>query len=403
MADREQLKERVCAEVDRLASQLIDASHQIHARPEVQFEEHHACEVLCALARGEGLDPAQPAYGMETAFAVEAGGDGPVVGICCEYDALPGIGHACGHNIIGAAGLGAGLAAARVAADAGGRVRILGTPAEEGGGGKIRMAVDGAFDGLFAALMVHPAGADLPAMDVIAVAQVEVDYHGLAAHASAAPERGRNALDAAVLGYMGVAALRQHIGERERIHGVITDGGAAPNVVPERASSHWLIRSPTLTDLGPLKERVMACLEAGAAAAGCRIEVRWHDVTYAGMRSNGPLLEAYAANSKRLGRALADPTSAATPRVSGSTDMANVSHLVPSIHPMIAAGPPEAQLHTVDFARHARSSTGDRAVVDGAKLLALTAIDVWVDENLRQSVRADFEASGGRAASVPGI
>jgi metal-dependent amidase/aminoacylase/carboxypeptidase family protein len=147
----------------------------------------------------------------------------------------------------------------------------------------------------------------------------------------------------------------------------------------------------------------MACLEAGAAATGCRAEARWHDVTYADMRTNRPLLKAYAANSERLGRPLADPGDAATPRVSGSTDMANVSHLVPSIHPMIAAGPPEAQLHTVDFARHARSSTGDRAVVDGAKLLALTAIDVWVDENLRQAVRADFEASGGRAASVPGI
>ena len=286
---------------------------------------------------------------------------------------LPGIGHACGHNIIAAAGLGAGIAAAAVASDAGGRLRVLGTPAEEGGGGKVFMAREGALDGLSAAMMVHPADHDLSQMDCIAIQQLFVTYHGRAAHA-AAPEQGVNALDAAVLGYMGIAALRQHIGERDRIHGVFTNGGDKPNIVPAEASMHWYVRSRDLASLAELQERVLAALQAGATATGASMTYEWHDPAYADMLTDDRLLAMYAHNAARIGRSL--DGSDASPVV-GSTDMGNVSHEVPSIHPMIAVAPPGVAIHTPEFAEHARSPAGDRAVLDGAKAMACTVIDAW--------------------------
>ncbi|MEY2403596.1 MAG: hypothetical protein QOD38_1147, partial [Acidimicrobiaceae bacterium] len=227
------VKERLAAEVDKRADVLIDASHQIHAHPELCYEEHFAHDLLTGLLEAEHIDVERHAFDLDTAFIGRAGsGDGPTIAVLCEYDALPGIGHACGHNIIGTAGLGAGVAAAALADELGGRVVILGTPAEEGGGGKELLAQRGAFDGVDAAMMVHPAGSDLVLMNVIAIHQMKVRYHGEAAHAAAFPHKGRNALDAAVLGYMNVAALRQHIKPNERIHGIFTHGGDKPNIVP---------------------------------------------------------------------------------------------------------------------------------------------------------------------------
>ncbi len=211
------LQLRATALVDDLAEELIAISHDIWENPELGFEEHHAHRALCALLEQHGVETTRHAYGLDTAFLATAAGRWPTVAVICEYDALPGIGHTCGHNVIAAAGLGAGIAAAALAADAGGRLRILGTPAEEGGGGKVFMARKGALDGLAAAMMVHPADHDLSSMDCLAIQQLEVSYSGRSAHAAASPELGVNALDAAVLGYMGVAALRQHIG-RTRAH-----------------------------------------------------------------------------------------------------------------------------------------------------------------------------------------
>src|SRR3954471_22879131 len=218
--DVDAAKDRLVAEVDRHAQGLLDASHRIHGRPELLFEERFAAELLCDMLEGAGLEVERGAYGLETAFAARAGSDGPTIAVLCEYDALPGIGHGCGHNIIATAGLGAGLAAAALADEVGGRVRILGTPAEEGGNGKQIMIDAGAFNGVDAAMMIHPADADLTRMDVIAAVTVEVEWFGLASHASAAPHLGKNALDAAVLAYMNVAALRQHIQSTDRVHGV---------------------------------------------------------------------------------------------------------------------------------------------------------------------------------------
>jgi amidohydrolase len=389
--DLEQAKARICAEVDRRAGALLAVSHDIHDHPEENFAEHHAHDVLTRVLEEDGLRVERHAYGLDTAFEATAGTAGPTVAVLLEYDALPGIGHACGHNIIAAAGLGAGLAAARLADELGGRVRILGTPAEEGGGGKVHMVEQGALEGVEAAMMVHPADADLRWMTTIAIHRLAVVYSGRSAHAAAAPWNGTNALDAAVLGYMGVAALRQHIRPDERVHGIFTDGGDKPNIVPARAAMEWYVRSGTVERLQPLKERVLAALRAGAAATGCTMEHTWLDPAYADLRGNPPLCDLYAANAARLGRHVAVPDEDS--QVVGSTDMGNVSYVVPAIHPMIAVAPKGVSIHTPAFAVHAAGPEGDAAVLDGAKAMGMTVADLWLSPGSRAAARAAFEAS----------
>ena len=387
--DVEALKAAVCAEVDRLADQLLHASHEIHAHPELNFEEHFAHDLLVEQLRSAGLDTTAHAYGVDTAFEASAGQQGFNVAVLCEYDALPGIGHACGHNVIATAGLGAGLAAAAVAEQAGGRLRIMGTPAEEGGGGKIVMARRGAFEQVGAAMMVHPADADLISMDCIALQELHVQIHGKAAHAAAAPWEGRNALDAAVLGYMNIAAMRQHIRPTERIHGIITKGGDKANIVPAETAMEWIVRSATIESLQPLKQRVLTSLEAAASACACTIDNEWHDHTYADMIDNGPMVAAYVTNAARVGRTVVDPASVGR-RVVGSTDMGNISYLVPSIHPMIKVAGDGVAIHTLEFAEWARSPDGDKAVLDGAKAMAMTIVDLWTSADLREATTAAF-------------
>jgi len=404
LADLADLKDRIDASVAAQAPALIEASHQIHSHPELGFEEHKAHEILTDLLDANGLTVTRGAYGLPTAFEAVAGSSGPRIAVLCEYDALPGIGHACGHNIIGTAGAGAAIAAGALAEEMGGTVVVLGTPAEEGGGGKVFLAERGAFDGIDAALMVHPAGLDLARFGAIAIQQVEVTYHGRAAHAAAAPQAGRNALDAAVLGYNNVAALRQHIRPDERIHGIFTEAGEAPNVVPARTAATWYVRSPSVRGLQKLKARVLACLEAGAQAAGCTMEHRWLDPAYADMVDNDPMIELYRANLARTGRTLVDPADLQT--IVGSTDMGNISHLVPSIHPMIAVSPPTVAIHTTAFVRHAAAPEGDQAVLDGARAMASTVVDLWAQPGALEGVKEAFAEARrtGRAsgsASIP--
>ena len=399
-------KDRIQAEVARRAQVLVEASHDIWEHPELNFEERFAHDLLCTVLEADGIEVEAHAYGIETAFEARAGSSGPTIAVLCEYDALPEIGHACGHNIIATAGLGAGMAAAALAEELGGQVRILGTPAEEGGGGKVFLAERGALDGVDAAMMVHPAGLDLVRMDVIAIHQLFAEYHGEAAHAAAFPQKGRNALDAAVLGYNAVAALRQHIRPDERIHGIFTHAGDKPNIVPKYARSDWYVRSPTLKSLAKLKPRVVACLEAGAAAAGCECTIDWRDPAYADMLDNETIGTAYAANAQvYTGRELADPSMVGFPVV-GSTDMGNVSYIVPSIHPMIAVAPPHISIHTPEFAGFARGAEGDTAVVDGAVALATTLVDLWLTDGMVDAAKADhgedLRRVGGNEG-VPGV
>ncbi|MFP5317557.1 MAG: M20 family metallopeptidase [Acidimicrobiia bacterium] len=391
--DLRQAKERVAAEVEGRRERLIEISRAIHERPELLYEEHFAADLLATELEQAGLPVERMAYGMDTAFSATAGNDhapGPTVAVLCEYDALPGIGHGCGHNLIAAMGLGAGLAAAAVAAEAGGRLVVLGTPAEEGGGGKIRLLEAGAFVGVDAAMMAHPAGVDRADSNVVAIATWRVEYEGVGAHAAAAPERGRNALDAAVLGYNAVAALRQHIADEERVHGIFVEAGRKPNIVPSRTVAEWYVRSRTLDSLQVLKERVRACLEAGAAAAGCGITITPTCPEYSELRSNEPLLELYRANSEAVGRPV--PHLAPGERITISTDMGNVSLACPSIHPMVAVSPPDVALHTAEFAEWAASPQGERAVVEAATAMAMTAVDVWMQPEAAREIRAAFAA-----------
>ena len=387
----DELKIRACNLIDKNAEVLISVSHEIHDHPEQNYEEVFASELLTRTANGLGVPVELGAFDCSTGFSGDVG-TGPTVCIMSEYDALPEIGHGCGHNIIAAAGLGSAIALASIAKDSGGRVRYMGTPAEEGGGGKILMARNGALTGVDLAMMVHPADADLATIDAIALQQLLVEYSGQESHAAAAPHLGRNALDAAVLGYMAVATLRQHILPTERVHGIFLKSGDKPNIVPSEASSEWYVRSDNVTSLAALKPRVLAALESGAHACGCSVSHEWIGAAYADMVTNNTMGTMYAHNALRLGRTVTDPRQGGH-RVVGSTDMGNVSHLVPSIHPMIASAPTGTSIHTKQFAQFARSPMADQAVLDGAKAMAMTAIDYWTSPERQVAVAAEFNAA----------
>ena len=382
-------KKEICSYIDSIAPELIELSHSIHAQPELAYEEHFAHQCLTKTLSEKGLEVEKGAYELDTAFEANAGSSGPIIALLCEYDALPGIGHACGHNIIAAAGIGAGLAASEFTEPFNGRLRILGTPAEEGGGGKVRMLNKGAFDSVEAVLMIHPADADLPNISSLAVQQLKATYTGKAAHAAAAPEKGINALDGAVLGYMGVAALRQHIAPDERLHGIFTNGGQKANIVPETAEAIWYARSSTMERLENLKVRLVETLYGGARSAGCDIQIEWVNEPYAEVLDNTPLLEAYMKNSESVGRVI---KAADDDGVVGSTDLGNVSHVVPSIHPMVKVAPKGTAIHTVDFEKCAKSEEGDKGLLDSAKSLAMTVLDCWNDPSLLKDAK-DFFAS----------
>lgn len=384
----QQLKQQACDRIDAVAQVLVDVSHEIHAHPEQNFEEFFASELLTRTANANSLDTELGTYGCATGFSADIG-TGPTVCIMSEYDALPDIGHGCGHNVIAAAGLGAALGLAAVASSCGGRLRYLGTPAEEGGGGKIEMARNGALNGVDIAMMVHSADADLTSIDAIALQQLIVEYTGEESHAAAAPHKGRNALDAAVLGYMAVATLRQHILPTERVHGIFLRAGEKPNIVPNDAATEWYVRSDSVTSLHELKPRVLAALESGAHACGCSVTHQWIGTPYADMVTNSALSASYVANAAFLGRSVND-SRVSGHRVVGSTDMGNISHLVPSIHPMIASAPRGSSIHTREFARHSVSSMADHAIIDGAKAMAMTAIDFWTSTERQKAVADEF-------------
>lgn len=388
----ESLKKDVSAAIDGLAADLLALSHAIHAEPELALEEFRAAERLSGAVASHGLPVQREAFSLKTAYASEFGNTGPSIAILSEYDALPGVGHACGHNIIATAGLGAALALSRLGSRLPGRVRYLGTPAEERHGGKELMARAGAFDGVDAAMMIHPSNIDLVTMPCIAISEVEVTYGGRAAHASAMPHRGVNALDAVVTAYQAIAQLRQHIRQTERVHGIITEGGMAANIIPERAACRFYVRAADVHDLSALKKRIHACFEAAALATGCTAEIRWGRADYLDLKTNWPMAEAFRRNAESLGREFVDPKTI-PPGFAGSTDMGNVSHRVPSIHPMLAVAPPGVIIHNAEFARWAASDKGDAAVIDGAKALAMTALDLMGNPALFETARLDFAAT----------
>lgn len=384
----------ILGRIDDLADELISVSRSIHARPELAFEEHYAAGLLCDTLEKHGLEADRGVYTLETAFetTLDTTGEGPNAAILAEYDALPGIGHACGHNLIATSALGATLGLQAVASELPGKLTLLGTPAEEKGGGKELMARAGAFEGVDAAMMIHPAGVNLTTMPCICVAEVEVIYHGRSAHASAMPHRGINALDGLLLAYQAISNLRQHIRDNERIHGIVTEGGQAPNIVPDRAAGNFYVRAADEQKLAALKPRVQACFEAGAKGSGCEVEVNWANVDYLDLNTNWPLADCFQKHGESIGREFLTPEALGG---AGSTDMGNVSYRVPSIHPMLACAPPNVVIHHPDFAKWAGSEMGDAAALDGAKILALTAAEYLLSSELQQQVDQTFAISKG--------
>ena len=382
--------------VQRMADDLVALSHDIHDHPELGYEEHHAAATVASLLSKHGHDPEVGAYGLPTAVRARAGSGRPRVAILAEYDALPGIGHACGHNVICSTAVGAFLAAAEVVGDLDGSVELIGTPAEEGGGGKELIAQAGGFDEVDAVVMLHPSSFEAAEHPWIGVRTVDITYTGVSAHASAMPFMGRNALDAAVTAYNSMSQLRQHMLPTDRIHGIITDGGQKPNIVPERAALTFYLRSAQPETLAVLVQRATDIFEAAAASTGTTVELGWDPTpVYLPVRNNHALAARWASNAATTGRRPL-PIGIIPEQLTGSTDLGNVSVRVPSIHPTLAIAPPGVTIHSPEFTAHARSEAADRGVIDGAIGLALTALDYLGDADLRDAVTADFEAGGGK-------
>ena len=379
-----------------LEEELLAASHDLAAHPEVGFEERRTAAALADLVEAHGIEVTRSAYGLETALRAQAGtGDGPTLAICSEYDALPGIGHGCGHNVIATAGLGAFLALARLGDRLPGTVVWLGTPGEEGGGGKELMAREGAFDGVDAALMVHPFGYDVAEPVFLGRRQLRVVFTGIAAHASIQPFMGRNALDAANLLYMGVALQRQQMPPSDRVHAVVTDGGQRPNVIPERAEVLFYVRSQYAEELCLLSERLEDIARGAALMTGCGVELHWDEPpAYLPIRNNGPLAAAWTTRYAERGHAVLAP-GVVPDLLAGSTDFGNVSFRVPGLHAMVKIAEPDVSLHSREFAAAAVTETADRVVLDAAGGLAAVAADFLWDADLRRAVADDFEAAGG--------
>jgi len=390
------VKDAARARVDALRDRLIELSHRIHASPELGYQEERAAEWICGALDEAGLAVERGVAGLSTAFTARAG-SGPLhVAICAEYDALPGIGHACGHNVIAAAAVGAGAALGRVAEDAGLTVTVIGTPAEEGGGGKIVLLEHGVFDGVHAAMMVHPTPFEAPQFPIIAATSFDVRYTGREAHASAFPELGINAADALVVAQTAIGLLRQHIRSTDRIHGIVTKGGDAENVVPADTSGKWMARATTLGDLEDLLPKVLRCFEAGALATGATLDVTRYP-PYAEMRHDPDLVEAYRRNAEAVGRVFPD-LGELLQRATASTDMGNVSHVVPSIHPALAVDAAGAVNHQPAFAAACATPAADRAAIDGAVAMAWTAIDAAAEGSLRDRLLA---RAGSRQEGSP--
>lgn len=382
--------------IEELTPDLRELSHGIHGIAEVGFEERLSTAFVADFLRYRGFRVQVGRYGLRTSLRAEAGSGSPKIAVLAEYDALPGVGHGCGHNVICAAAVGAFLGVAARIEQLGGSVVLLGTPAEENGNGKELLARAGAFDDVDAAVMLHPftGGHEVASFASLAVRDVEVTFHGVASHASSAPEKGRNALDAVVAAYQGLAALRQHIPATDRLHCLITEGGSAVNVVPHLASAVVEVRSLDPEGLVDLSRRVQDVLEGAALMTGTRLEAAWDPFpAYLPVRSNDALAARYHGHMSARGR-----TITLEPELVGggwSTDLGNISLRIPSIHPTVNISRESTPMHTVEFGQHAISPAGDAAVVDGAVGMALTIADYLADERLREQARLDFEAAGG--------
>jgi amidohydrolase len=359
--------------VHRRRGDLVELSHAIHAEPELAFAEHRSCAKTKALVAEYGFEITNAPAGLDTAFRAVYGSGPLVVGVCAEYDALPGIGHACGHNIIAASAVGTALALAEVADELGLTVVLFGTPAEEAGGGKVLLLNAGAFDDITVSVMLHPGPLDIAVARSLALSQVAVRYDGKEAHAAVAPYLGVNAVDALTVAQVAIGLLRQQLAPGQMVHGIITDGGQAANVIPARAEMQYTMRANDVTSLNELERRMADCFLAGAVATGCGHEVNETEPTYFELSPDRWLAEAFRVEMIRVGRSpVAADLEAALPL--GSTDMGNVTQVMPGIHPIVGIDAGGASVHQPAFAAAAAGPSADKAVVEGAIMLARTVV-----------------------------
>ena len=424
-----QLREELKAHIEALAPQIVALSQDIHAHPEVGYQEFYAADAVAKLLQAHGIEVERASFGMETSLRAQIGGEAagadatpsagdgapdagavvaadaersekqPTIAILCEYDALPGVGHGCGHNVMCANSVGAFLALAELEKShpgaLGGRVILQTTPAEECDTAKEILAQRGMLEGVDAAIQTHSYAYDLVDQAWLGVRRMRVVFHGVSAHAASAPFMGRNALDAVTVAQVGMGLLRQHMLPSDRMHAVVTDGGLVPNVVPERAEMSVIVRSLDSATLRDLVARVEDVFRGAALATGCGVEILTGETTNEmPVRANGPLSQAWVRAQNTVGRTVL-PRGVITEVIAAGTDFGNVSQRVPGIHPLIKIAPEGTALHTHEFATAAGSPLGDRAAVDGAWGLASVALDYLSDPQLRQAVHADFEASGG--------
>jgi len=385
----DKLKALVVKEVDSHHDQLRELSLKIHSTPELGFHETKAVGWLTQYLKKNGFSIEQGICKLPTAFRGSYGKGKPAIALLAEYDALPKLGHACGHNLIAGSAVGAAVASRAAIDQLGGTVLIIGTPAEELYGGKAIMVERGAFNNIDIAMMVHPGVHDAATTQALACISLDVEFLGKAAHASARPEAGINALEAMLQSFAAINSLRQHIKDKARIHGIITDGGEAANIVPAHSAGTFIVRAEEDAYLDELKEKVLNCFVGAATATGARLEYRWAEVSYAPLRNNMALARLFQQNMQSLGRKvlLAKPTKAF-----GSTDMGNVSQIVPAIHPDFAIAPKEVAIHSPEFAQAAASEAGIKGMLDSAKALAMTIVDLVANPETIARVKQEFKS-----------
>ena len=389
MSDLATLKQRAIVAIDTRREQLLQISQTIFDNPELAFEEFKASALLCDMLEANGFEVERGIGGLETAFRAEAHGasNGATIAILAEYDALPNLGHACGHNLIAAAAVGAGLAVRACISELAGRIVVIGTPAEESGGGKIILLERGVFADVDAALMTHPSSRTTAARTSLASLGLQLEFRGKAAHAAAAPQDGINALEAVIQTFVGVNALRLHLRNDARVHGIITHGGTAPNIIPEYAAAAFSIRAATLDDANTVAARVIECARGGATATGAQLT---HRITksLAHVIPNRVIANLLEDNWCALGVAVDDP---GTREQMGSTDMGNVTHALPAVHAYIAIAPPGVAGHSIEFRDAAISERGQVAMLNAAKGMALTALDLLSNTELLRAAKIEFQ------------
>ena len=367
-------KEKVKASLDKLIPSLEEVNDWMYENPELGFEEYKTSEHLINYIKSKGLEVKNPIGGLDTAFSSSIGTSGPLVVLCVEYDALPEIGHACGHNIIATASIGAGIALKEVVEDLNIRVKILGTPAEEGGGGKIVLLDKGEFEDATCSMMIHPAPYNVANPTLTTIQQYKVEFFGKDAHAAGAPEKGINALDAQIQLFVNVSTFRQQLPGTNRMHGVIVDGGFKPNIIPSYTSSEWYLRALNGEDLEVLQEKFMNFVEAAALSTGCTFKTESPDYRYTEVLNNKVMYDLFIENSKDVGREMLYEDSSL--QGLGSTDMGNVSLAMPSIHPMLSIDAGKAVNHQPEFAAATITKGGHKAIFDGAYSMATTIVDL---------------------------